>query len=274
MPQNALKLLISLLALLHLARATEPKNTIDKWDVSIGAGVFYMPTYKGSDEMEARALPYFNVKYNNFFFSPMKGLGMYAYKGKNLRIRTAIGYVEERDESNDKSNLNGLGDIDATASAKLDFIYKLGPLKSYVGLSQHLGGTEGLEVEAGVKAMLPIAVLTGEKSFKELKQKRKNSTRGAGLMLRLYTQWLDDTYAQSYYGINPLQSQRSMLPQYSAKAGFHSINSQISMMNPITQNWSVMSSVKYTKLLGEVKDSPIVKDNNQFMTNLVLRYKF
>lgn len=274
----SLALLTALMATTHGAQAQDSMWSKDKWDVSVGAGVSYSPKYEGSDNMEVGVMPHLSVEWNELIFlSPGDGLGVHAYKGENLNVSTSVGYEEGRKESDDRKNLNGLGDIDAAAKLNLNVEYEIGPVTPYVEIEKHLGGADGLQVETGVQAMVPVSALTGGRwggGHGAAGHGDDDEMNGPALSFGVGTQWVDDNYAEGYFGVSSAQSTRSGLARYTAESGFKSVDAEIGFLYPVNDKWSVMTSVEYSRLIGDAADSPIVKKENQFSGGMFLQYSF
>ncbi len=218
--------------------------------------------------MEVQAMPYFSIEWNNrVFLSPGDGLGVYIYNDDDLAISTSIGYDGGRDESDDKVNLRGLGDIDGAATANLGIEYDLGFTEPFIDISKHLGGSNGLQIEVGAETMMPLAALLGNQNTTE-------DRHSPAFVFGVSAEWTDGNYTSEYFGVTSAQSTRSGLDEYDSGSGFKSVDAEIGFLYPITQRWSLLTSVEYSQLVGDAADSPIVKDDGQFSTGAFVTYKF
>ena len=241
------------------------------WDIRIGAGAEYIPKYEGSDEMKARALPLMDITWKDLVFLHSRdGLGVHLYNEGGLTVSARVAYVFARDES-DSSALRGMGDIDETAAATLTLKYDLGLLAPYARVSRHLGGTEGTLVKAGVGGIVPPALLSGGMKPQEMGD---GGLKGPVLKLAASITWADDTYMENYFGVNPAQSSASGHPRYSPESGFKSVDLEAGVIWLFAENWAVYALAGYSQLLGDAKDSPIVKDDGRLSGGLFLFYGF
>lgn len=241
------------------------------WDIRIGAGAKYIPKYEGSDEMKARALPLIDITWKDrVFLNPRDGLGVHVYDEGGLTVSAGVGYVFARDES-DSSDLRGMGDIDETAAANLTLKYDLGLLAPYAKVSRHLGGSEGTLAKAGVGAVAPLALLSGGMNPKD---SGSGGPKGPLLKLGASISWADDTYMESYFGVNPAQSSASGYSRYKPESGFKSVDFEAGVIYLFAENWAVNARVGYSQLLGDAKDSPIVRDAGRLSGGLFLSYGF
>ena len=241
------------------------------WEVRIGAGARFAPKYEGSDEMKTRALPLIDIRWKDrVFLNPRDGLGLRVYDEGGLTVSAGVGYAFGRDES-DSDDLRGMGDIDETAAANLAAGYGLGLVRPYLRVSRHLGGSGGTLVRAGVGAVAPFALLSGRMNPQGA---RDEGPKGPLLRLGASATWADGDYMESYFGVNPAQSSASGHPRYDAEAGLKSVDFAVGVIYPFAGNWAVNAQVGYSRLSGDAKDSPIVRDAGRFSGGLFLSYRF
>ncbi len=259
---------ISLFAWLLNAEAGERSD----WKIRIGIGAKYDTKYEGSDEMEAQALPLIDITWKDLvFLNAREGLGVHVYDDHNLAVSVGVGYAPGRDES-DSNDLRGMGDIDGAAAANLKVNYDFGPLKPYLGASVHFGGSDGTLVEAGVKGIVPFALLTGRMNSQDMGD---DGLKGPALLkLGISVTWADDNYMESYFGVNSTQSLTSGYARYHAESGFKSVDFEVGVIYPFAGNWAVIAQGGYSQLSGDAADSPIVKDDGRFSGRLFLSHRF
>lgn len=86
--------------------------------------------------------------------------------------------------------------------------------------------------------------------------------------------WADDKHMESYFGVTSIQSTQSGLAEHEAKAGVKRVDLKGSITYIMTENWSVTGAGGAGFLLGDAKDSPIVKDDVQPFAMLGVGYRF
>ena len=64
------------------------------------------------------------------------------------------------------------------------------------------------------------------------------------------------------------------LAAFDADAGFKDVFAQIGFKADLDENWSARASVRYSHLLGDAADSPVIETENQFTGLLGLSYRF
>lgn len=226
------------------------------WSVRVGAMGMYKPEYEGSEDYEFRGYPMIDVNWRDrVFFNPRKGLGVYLWNRDDLKLGASIGYAFGRDED-DSSDLAGLGDIDSGASANLLFGWGVDDFSLDARFEQQFSGEDtGFQVHMG----LGYNVRLGEK-----------------IMLKpsLKTTYASSDYMEEYFSISQSQSSRSGLSVYDAGSGFKSVGLNILSIYRINRHWAGQALANYDRLVGDTADSPVVKNENQYLLGLGLSYMF
>lgn len=245
----------------------------EKYEISLGLGMDYAPKYEGSDESEIGVMPQLEIIWNDKVYFSNGGLGVNLYQGNGFSLSTSLGYDGGRDEG-DHEDLKGLGDIDAALAIEAQLDYQFGPLVPYISATKYAGGSDGFTATLGVESVIPLALLTGAMSIDDMENMDEDAVPGPALMFGVSTDWADDNYMESYWGVSQKQATKSGYSQYNAGAGFKSVNVELGMMYPINENWALQAHVGYSKLLDDAADSPITKDEDQIFGGLMTVYTF
>ena len=247
-----------------------------KWDVTLGAGIMVGPKYEGSDETEVGVLPMFEIVWNDLVYLNLaEGLGAYFYEDHGFVLSSSIGYSGGRDDG-DSKYFKGLGDIDSSVIWTANLEYELGPISPYISMTKHFGGTDGLQGEIGVSSMISLGVLTGDFSMADMDnlQKGDGDKLKAAILFGVSADWANGKYTDGYWSITQQQSVASGYEEYSAEAGFHSVNVDLGLMYPISETWTANIMVGYSHFVGDVADSPLIRDKDQFSSGMILSYTF
>src|SRR5688572_13627398 len=122
---RVLRSVITVLAMLGVGGAASAQESQDDgWQITLGAGGLYAPSYEGDDNYQLSALPSVQVRYGDRFFASVEnGVGHNWINTPTLRAGP-IGRVRfSRDEDGDKTfaiagddtdDLQGLGDVDTS----------------------------------------------------------------------------------------------------------------------------------------------------------------
>jgi outer membrane protein len=227
------------------------------WSVSLGAGLLTAPEYEGSDNYDVFVLPSLRFSYgSNLSFNARQGLRYNFLNENGITVGAGLGGNFGREED-DSSYLTGLGDIDPTVEGKVFADYRVGLAKASFTFAHDLAGShKGFTVKSALGTAFPIP--------------------GYGVFVRpsISATYASDDYVDSFFGINATQAARSGLVAYNPDAGFKDVGVNLFATKQLTQHWSASSTLSYKYLLGDVADSPIVKEKGQASAGLFVSYKF
>lgn len=261
---------------LIISVSSAEENTHADWTITLGVGAFHGPEYEGSDEAETIASPDFEVVWRDRVFLNPDGLGINYYNRDSLILNAFLSQGDERKTSLNTS-LNGLGDIDASTTLTLGIEFELGLFLSFANLTKHNGGTEGIQAMVGLETVLPLRLLMDNMdtaAMESMGETEDFTLIGPLITARLSADWADDDYTSGFFSVDAGQSALSALPQYTAGAGFKSVNLELSVLYPVNQSWSVHGLAGYSKLIGDAEDSPIVRDANHIFVGGFINYHF
>ncbi|WP_237154824.1 MipA/OmpV family protein [Oryzibacter oryziterrae] len=223
------------------------------WNVVVGAAALMLPEYEGSDKFKVMPFPLVSASFGERVFLDPTGLRLDLYQDGGLRVGLKGGYDIGRQEG-DSDYLKGLGDIDAGGILGGVVSYESGPFKVYAEVDKTIGGSDGLTGTLGAAAS----------------HRYEQFIFSADVSATM----ADDKYMAAYYGVNAIQSGRSGLAEYDAKGGLKRTDLKVSVTYMVNENWSVTGAAGAGLLMGDAKDSPIVKDDIQPFAMLGLAYRF
>lgn len=237
----------------QLSRIDRAFAVLHEWNVVVGAAAIVAPEYEGSDKFKVVPFPIVSASYGDWLHLDARGLTANVYTSNGFRVGVRGGYELGRKED-DSDYLAGLGDIDMGGVIGGVASYQTGPFKVYAEIDKTLGGSDGLTGTLGASAShkYDCFIFSADTS----------------------ATFADDNYMEAYFGVNASQSARSGLPQYDAKAGLKRVDLKASVTYVITENWSVTGTAGAGLLMGDAKDSPIVKDKVQPFAMMGLAYRF
>jgi MipA family protein len=241
------------------SRTTDPFDVFgDRWQV--GGLVFVSPKFEGARSYQVTGFP---------FVAPagFGDNGVIQFKGMDdVRFRVlqfsgfefgpVAGYRMGREED-DAARLEGLGDIDGGLILGGFATYRTGPLAFTLSYHHQVTGdddTGGL-VRFGAEYLIRPAA-------------------GFKLTASLGANYATDDYMTSYFGVNAAQSGASGLPVYNPEAGFKDVFVGATASIDLTDRWTLLLLGRYSRLVGDAADSPVVETENQFYGGAALSYKF
>jgi outer membrane scaffolding protein for murein synthesis (MipA/OmpV family) len=231
--------------------------------LTVGGVAVVKPTYEGSEEYEVIGFPYIFPQFSGGpgFFSRIDARSVddvrFTLIDRDGFIAGPLGgYNFGRDED-DGDLLEGLGDVDGGIVLGGFVGYRWQWLLFDVSYHHTLGDDGGYQVRFGVEAKKPIS-------------------ERVTLLGRIGATYADDEYMQNYFGVSPEQSAVSAagLPAFDADAGFKDVNVQVGLEADLDANWSLRASVRYSHLIGDASDSPVVETDDQFTGLLGVSYRF
>jgi MipA family protein len=230
-------------------------------NLEAGGFVFVTPKYEGSDEYEVLGAPIIFPSGSNFSddgFVQFRGTDDLRFRVLNssgFEAGPVVGYRFNRDED-DADRLTGLGDVDGGLVLGGYAAYRMGAFKPFVSYNHAVTGDEtGGLLRFGAEANAPIwSAITAK------------FTAGAT--------YADDDYMESFFSISAAQAAASGLAAYNAEAGIKDVFIGVSTDIPLGSVWSLKLNGRYSHLVGDAADSPIVESESQFFGGLGLTYKF
>jgi outer membrane protein len=236
----------------------------DEWaitGVKVGGVLVVMPKYEGSDEYEVLGFPYAFPTFSGGpgWFSRIDARGLDDVRF-NLIERDGFvagplgGYTFGREED-DGDLLEGLGNIDGGVVVGGFVGYRLGSVLFDVSYHQFFDDSEGYQIRFGAEM-------------------ERQVSQGVTLTGRIGATYADENYTQTYFGVSDDQASNSNLGAFDADAGFKDVHVQVGIKADLDDRWSARASVRYSHLLGDAGDSPVVESEDQFIGLVGLSYKF
>lgn len=235
------------------ARYSDFRDTLHDWKLTVGVGGIYMPEYEGSDTFDVNPFPIISAKIGDRVEINTTGITVDVFERDGFRVGIKGGYSLGRQEK-DSDYLRGLGDIDAAGVIGGVVSYERGPFEVYGSFDKTIGGSEGMTGKLGTKA-----------SYRYERFVFSADVSGT---------WADDKEMQTYFGVTPAQSAASGLDRYEAKAGVKRVDVKGSITYMMTENWLVTGAAGAGLLMGDAKDSPVVKDDVQPFGMIGVAYRF
>jgi len=257
-------------------QAPERARAGDRLTVGLGLGI--LPEYEGSGETSLMPVPGALGKVGGFSF---------LYVGNRLSVdlirdgaspwdfqlgpAVSVGFNRSSVKNIDDARIRALGKIDTSVEVGgYAGIGRWGVITSdYDRLSATVtwrrdvaGGHGGTIITPSLSYMMPLS-------------------RKSIVMLVAAANHVDGDYAGSYFTVTPTQSEASGLPVYTAGSGWKDwmlgAGGNVALTGDLTGGLSLVGGVAYTRLLGDIADSPVVRiagSRDQWMAGLGLAYTF
>lgn len=257
------------------------KPVFDETWATIGIGAAMVPSYAGSNDYIAFPLPLIVGRVGGVGISPNgPGFvldlnpgkpGLAPRKGPRIAFGPAFRFRNDRN--------NRISDDVVARAGKLDAALEVGGnvavafpavFKSFDQLSigvqarrDVLGAHGGLIVEPQISYRAPVG-------------------RGFALQAQASAEFVDDSFADYYFTVNPAQALATGLPQFRADGGLNRVGATAILSydldgNPLNGGFAITGIGGMSRLLGDAADTPFTAergDANQFIVGLGLAYTF
>jgi outer membrane protein len=219
----------------------------------LGVGLF--PKYAGSKDYSALPLPLVTVRSKNFYWIGLEG--GYAYPLNNMFSIGPLVSLERGRDQDDAGRLRGLGDIDTTMGYGAFVNGRFGGLNVTLKYVQSTKSAYGGRVGLDAFYMWRLG-----------QQDR--------LTLSASTIWGNNKYMQTNFGVTEAQAATSEagLQTYNANSGFQHVRVGTTWVHAFNPNWSMLTMVGATSLVGKTKDSPVVEKTTSLYSTVGVIYSF
>jgi outer membrane scaffolding protein for murein synthesis (MipA/OmpV family) len=240
-----MKLPVPLLILACCASVRAEESTL-----TLGGGLAAAPRYAGSKQMQAAPIIILDYQMEGgFYASSMRGLGYSTALGQ-FSLDAALGVRGARKENNESgiggsrgsSELRGMGDVKASATANLHAGFQLMP-----------------QLQLGASLSLPLS--------------RKENGKTAGMeitgilhddgadkvALSLGANFADAKYLQTYHGVSAAQALRTGRKQFTPHAGMYEAVLNFAWEHRVDARWSVTGMLGSSTLVRDAARSPLTR---------------
>lgn len=225
--------------------------------VDLGGGAQVVPRFEGSKRYDVVAWPFGQAR---LLVNPFTGERNSPdwFDDRGFGITPAFRYVPDRKGGADLG-LPGLGNVKTAVELGARVGYRFPNVEVFVEGRQGVGGHQGFLADLGVDILMrPTA--------------RTEITVGPRVS------FATSDYMQTYFGVTPTQSAATGLAAYNIKGGLRSAGVAATGAYWLTDRWAIRSTASWTRLLGDIPDSPIMgltnSEVNQFTASLGLSYRF
>lgn len=231
----------------------------DMTGVNVGGLVMVAPKYEGSADYRVLGVPFIAPALNGGGRLQIKGPDDVRFRLLDLNGFEAgplAGWRFGRDEE-DSQRLWGLGDVDGGLIVGGYMAYRLGVLKPFLSYHHEItGGDTGGVLRFGTEAIWELG-------------------RGTEIVGTVGASWADQQYMDAYFSVTSGQSASSFagLPVYDAGAGVKDVFVGATAKVALSELWTLNLSGRYTQLIGDAGDSPVVESEHQWMAGVGLTYR-
>ena len=244
------------------AHAKENQLPVEKnWELVISGLLIWTPEFTGSDEYEIIGGPsiesYFNLSEQSTLFANNKGIGLDYQLSDNLNTGI-LGKVRADQDRSKIKNLDGLLNIDEAFEVGSYLSYQLTNqweinISGLFDVSDtHEGWIANLSVSH--EYMIPNTPIT--------------MTTLAGV------DYADKNYNNTYFGVKPSTNGIPDQSSFILGSGFNSATFGTTFSYASSENTTLIGLISATQIIGDAKNSPIIKEDTLITVGLGAAYTF
>jgi MipA family protein len=224
---------------------------------TVGAAVINSPEFLGSKQRKTMLLPVLDYRWQNGFFAgTTNGIGYQFSSAPNMQYGLRVTADFGR-KDNKSAALKGMGDIDAAAEFGGFFNLYLSPQISLTSSLRYGAGNDhkGMVIDLGANYAMQFAP----------------QWRGA---VGVATTFANSNTMQSRFGVTSAQAVTSGYAPYAPGTGLRDARISASANYFLSRQVAITGAVSASALLGDAKNSPIVRSNSAVTGVLALSYEF
>lgn len=237
-------------------------NPVGGWSTELGAAVLLNPKFQGSSRYRALAVPYVDARFQDtkgtlLFANVPQGIGGYLLRKGPSDNRFSVSFALAPGFANrDPDDIDGIDTFGPAAEARLRWAYQKGAFSIESTMAQALGsGHEGFYLDLAYNW-------------------RGRLGRSGFFSVGPSVRYGDSNYIGALYGITGVESAASGLSAFEADQGFESLGLGGVVSVPVSGAWRLTGVLRYSRLLGDARDSSLTQDSNQVFLLTALTRKF
>lgn len=246
--------------------APEPKRNEMHWGVGLGVG--YRPDYEGSDHYKPFPIGFARLWWEDGRRVEVRGtessgsavrLSSNLIPNSDFELGPVLQYRLERDEVK-SGRVDKMRDIEGAVEA--------GVYAGFAPRPFHIGATYTYDVSDEYGGHL-VELQTGWKD---------KLTDMFDMGITVASTWASGAYMGKYFGVSQNESLKTGLDAYDADSDFKDVGARLNFGIGGEQwnNWKLIASVSYFRMLGDAEDSPVVDDAgdaDQFFGGIGVAYE-
>jgi MipA family protein len=224
-------------------------------NIRVGVGPAVSPEYEGDNDYDIGVAPLISFRYRDLVLVDNNQIRVNILgsdtliESEKFKAGPSLRIDFGRKESN-SIDLTGLGDVGTSVLLGGFVSYQEGPTRARIRVRQDVAsGHNGLEIIGDFRILF----------YKSEKTAIITTIKGT---------WVNETYMDTLFGVTPFQSTQTGLTAFDSGSGFKDISVNFTTSYLFNDKWSFVANVGYKQLLGDAKDSPLVRlrgDKDQFI---------
>lgn len=240
--------------------------------IGVGAG----PSYIGSDDYQLVPIPVFQGSIGGIDINPRPaGIALDVIPDQGRRVSFQLGPAARLNFNRAVDTRDEL----IEAFPRLDAAVEVGPTVG-VSINRVLHSYDSFTLSADI--LWDVAGAHDGMSVRPSATYFTPVSRGAALAISANTTWIDDSFADYYYTVDPALAPDTPLPAFEAEGGFQ--NAGLTSLVFVDLDGDILNGglalfgvVNYTRVLGDAADSPFTSfagSADQFFGGVGVGYVF
>lgn len=251
-------------------------------DMYAGLGAVSRPRYEGADSQKVSALPVLQVQWSNGLFISGMSAGMHLSNRPTLEYGPLLSVHPSRDESGSGRIVDGVGvtsspsllplaerlmrdnrlagmpEVNARPEGGFFFNYYLAPEWRLTSSVLYGSGNDrdGARLELGVQRLAWQVAPRHSVSF------------NAGVTI------VNADYNRAYFGVTEADAWSSGNPVYRPGGGIKDVRVGARWNVALSPSWMLVTNVQATRLVGSVRNSPLVERPTNVTVSAAFAYRF
>ncbi len=285
-------ILIAALSFSSSAYAQSPAQNLmpdGSHDMYLGFGVISRPIYEGAAHNKRVVIPVMQIQWSNGVFLSGMNAGWHLSNQFNHEFGPLISLEPNRTSSGTSNSIHTPSNISSGIVGPLggdsfDFRIDNRSKNKLVGLDEIrtrllYGGFYNLQISSNLRQTNTILFGAGNQQdgirlSSDLRYRFKDVLPHHQFTVGLGVTFMNQAYAQTYFGVTELESSRSINEVYTPSAGLKNIHADFFWNWNLNSSWLVTTKMNISQFANSSKKSPLVERNNNVTVSTAIAYRF
>lgn len=247
-------------------------------DMYAGLGAVSRPRFEGADSRKISALPVIQVQWSNGFFISGMSAGMHLSNRPTVEYGPLLTVHPNRDESGSGNLVDGVG---VSTSPLTQYARQGNPLAGMEDVRTRLEGGFFFNYYLAPEWRLTSSVLFGAGNDRDGARMELGVQRLAVQLAPRHTlsfnagaTFVNADYNRAYFGVTMEESRVSGNPMYRPGGGIKDVRVGARWNWALTPSWMLVTNVQATRLVGNVRNSPLVERPTNVSVSAAFAYRF
>ena len=251
-------------------------------DMYAGLGAVSRPRYEGADSQKVSALPVLQVQWSNGLFISGMSAGMHLSNRPTVEYGPLLTVHPSRDESGTGRIVDGVGTSSSPSLLPLvERMQRENRLAGMPDVSTRLEGGFFFNYYLAPEWRLTSSVLVGAGNDRDGARMELGVQRLAwqvapqhAISLNAGVTIVNADYSRAYFGVTETDALNSGNPVYRPGGGVKDVRVGARWNWALSPSWMLVTNVQATRLVGNVRNSPLVERPTNVTVSAAFAYRF